>query len=266
MAGLALVALAWTLNWSADGLRTHVLFFPLWLGYVLAVDGWTAARTGTSLRARSPRGFALLFATSVPVWWIFELANRHVGNWEYVGREHFGDVEYALLCSLSFSTVMPAVLSTAELVRSFRWIERFAAGPVVRRSPALTAGLAVLGGAMLAAMLAWPQRAYPLLWVAGVLLLEALCTWLGRSSLTSWLRQGDWRPWMSLWTGILVCAFFWEMWNWRSYPKWVYHVPGVDFAHVFEMPALGYLGYLPFALEVYLFGQLLVPGRADPRL
>ena len=29
-------------------------------------------------------------------------------------------------------------------------------------------------------------------------------------------------------------------------PKWVYFVPFVDFAHIFEMPLLGYLGYLPF--------------------
>lgn len=260
------MAVVWTLNWSASGLRTHLLFFPLWLGYVLAVDGWTAARTGTSILARSRKGFAALFAASVPVWWIFELVNRHLRNWEYVGREHFGDLEYALLCSIAFSTVMPAVLTTAELMRSFRWIERFSAGPVVRPSPGLTVALAVSGGLMLAAMLAWPRRAYPLLWVSGVPILEAACTVLGRPSLTSWLRRGDWRPWMALWSGVLVCAFFWEMWNARSYPKWIYHVPGVEFAHLFEMPLLGYLGYLPFALEVYLFGQLLVPGRADPRL
>ena len=49
----------------------------------------------------------------------------------------------------------------------------------------------------------------------------------------------------------MVCGFFWEMWNYWAAPKWVYHVPFVDFWHVFEMPLLGYLGYLPFALELY---------------
>ena len=66
-------------------------------------------------------------------------------------------------------------------------------------------------------------------------------------------------PGVALWTGVLVCGFFWEMWNWRSYPKWIYDTPGVRSAYLFEMPALGYLGYLPFALELYLLKQLLLP-------
>ena len=66
------------------------------------------------------------------------------------------------------------------------------------------------------------------------------------------------------WTGVLICGFFWEFWNFKSHPKWAYHVPGVDFLRVFEMPLLGYLGYLPFALEVYLLKELILPG--EPRL
>jgi hypothetical protein len=266
LVGLALVALAWPLDWLLEGPRTHVLFFPLWLGYVLAVDGLVERRTGTSILARSRRDFAALFLVSVPAWWVFELLNRRVRNWEYVGREHFGDAEYALLCSVAFSTVLPAVFESAELVRSFSWIERFSARRRIRPSPRLLTGLFVTGVGMLALTLAWPRAFFPFVWVAGVLLLEPLCRLLGRPSLLSRLRHGDWRPWVSLWGGVLLCAFFWEMWNVRSYPKWVYHVPGVGFAKVFEMPLLGYLGYLPFALELWLLQQLLLPGGPRVRL
>ena len=55
----------------------------------------------------------------------------------------------------------------------------------------------------------------------------------------------------------MVCAFFWELWNVYSYPKWVYEIPGVGFAHLFEMPLLGYLGYLPFSLELFAAVQLV---------
>ena len=41
------------------------------------------------------------------------------------------------------------------------------------------------------------------------------------------------------------------MWNFRALPKWEYTIPYLGFARVFEMPLLGYLGYLPFGLEVY---------------
>ena len=46
-------------------------------------------------------------------------------------------------------------------------------------------------------------------------------------------------------------GFFWEMWNFYSYPKWIYQIPFVDFLRVFEMPILGYGGYIPFALELF---------------
>ena len=51
--------------------------------------------------------------------------------------------------------------------------------------------------------------------------------------------------------GALVCGWFWEMWNYWAFPKWHYTVPFLEYAHVFEMPLLGYGGYLPFGLEVY---------------
>jgi len=83
------------------------------------------------------------------------------------------------------------------------------------------------------------------------LILEPLNVWLKNTHLLKWLGRGDWRPIAALWSGVLVTAFFWEMWNYFSYPKWVYTVPFVDVLHVFEMPLLGYLGYLPFSLELF---------------
>ena len=155
--GLALITLAWPGNWLLPGLRTHLLFFPLWLGYVLFVDGWTARRDGDSLWTRSPRGFASLFLLSVPLWWGFEAANGVLENWEYLGREHFGDFEYALLCSLSFSTVVPAVLVSARWARGLAWIERLARGPRIEPTRGLRACLLVAGLALLFLTLRWPR-------------------------------------------------------------------------------------------------------------
>ncbi len=58
--------------------------------------------------------------------------------------------------------------------------------------------------------------------------------------------------------GALVCGWFWEMWNYWAFPKWQYFIPYVDFAHIFEMPLLGYGGYLPFGLEVYAVYHFLI--------
>ena len=260
--GLLLVAVCWPLNWTLPGNRTAYLFFPLWLGYILVVDALVLRRTGTSLWQRSRRGFVLLFVTSVPAWWIFEAINRRTANWQYLGSAVFTDFEYYLLCTISFSTVMPAVFETAELAHSFRWMARLASGPRVQSTPAINCGMFLSGAAMLALMLVWPQVCYPFVWTSLVFILEPLNCWLGRRHFLQDLQRGDWRLVVSLALGALTCGFFWEMWNYYSYPKWIYHTPGAQFLHVFEMPLLGYGGYVPFALELWALRNLLWPGSS----
>ena len=73
-------------------------------------------------------------------------------------------------------------------------------------------------------------------------------------------------------TAGLICGFFWEMWNYYSYPKWYYTLPHVAFLKIFEMPLLGYLGYIPFPMELYALYQCVngigeaVLGRATGSL
>ncbi len=262
--GLLLIAICWPLNWSLHGMRTAYLFFPLWLGYILVIDGLAQARTGSSLWTRGRRGFVLLFVASSPVWWLFELINSRTANWEYLGSDTFTRLQYYLLCTLSFSTVMPAVFETAELARTFRWLQRFASGPRLRPTPALCIGLFLAGLGMLGLTLLWPKYCYPFVWTSAALILEPVNRWLGRQHFLQRIEHGDWRPVVSLSIGALICGFFWEMWNYYSNPKWIYHTPGAQFWHIFEMPLLGYAGYIPFALELYGLKNFL--WRRSPEL
>lgn len=257
--GLLLVGLCWPLNWLLPGLRTHLLFFPLWLGYILCVDALVLRRRGTSLLTRSRRDFGLLFVISAPAWWLFEVVNWRTQNWVYLGREHFSDLAYFLLASVAFSTVMPAVFETAELVRSFGWVARMRRGTALHPTPRFARALFATGLLLLAILLLWPVYFYPYVWAALFCLLEPFNMRRRHPSLFDDLRVGDWRPVVSLALGALLCGFFWELWNYHAYPKWTYRTPGVEFWYVFEMPLLGYIGYPPFALELYallhLFGR-----------
>lgn len=257
--GLALVAVCWPLNWGLEGLRTHLLFFPLWLGYILVVDALNERRTGTSPWRRSRRRFMALFLASIPIWWLFEAVNLRTGNWQYVGRGRFGDLEYVLLASLSFSTVLPAVAETAELLRSSTPLRRLAHGPRLRRSETARVFWIVTGLAATALLLALPRFAYPLTWI---FLIPLLLGVLPRRGVVAHLSAGDWRT-LSAWAmGALVCGFFWELWNARSYPYWNYTTPGFERSpHLFAMPLPGYLGYLPFGAELALLECLLLPRR-----
>jgi hypothetical protein len=200
----------------------------------------------------------LLFFISSPGWWLFELLNARSQNWEYLGVEHFTHLQYFLLCSLSFSTVMPAVFGTAELASTFSWLRRRDKGPVVVPTPTTVVALFVTGWLMLFLLLMWPLYFFPFLWASVYLILEPINVWLGNRSLLQYTAQGDWRPAIGLAVGCLICAFFWEMWNFCSYPRWIYHVPFVGFLHIFEMPLLGYLGYIPFSWELFALYHLVV--------
>ena len=250
--GLSLILIFWVLNWTLTGPRTHWGFFPLWLGYCLAIDGLVFWRTGTSLLVRSRRRYIGLFLVSAPVWWVFELFNLRTQNWTYIGAEIFTPLEYAFWTTLSFTTVIPAVFGSAELFASFGFIKRLTKrGPVIGTDKKTTLTFFLLGWMMLAFLWIWPRIFFGFIWLSLYFILEPVNLWLGNRSLAYWTREGDWRPVIALWLGVLLTAFFWEMWNYYSSPKWIYDVPWGDWLHLFEMPLLGYGGYLPFALELY---------------
>ncbi len=247
--GLALIAVFWTLNWALTGLRTQWAFFPLWLGYCLLVDALVFQRTSTSLFTRSPKRFAGLFLASAPLWWLFELANWRLQNWQYLGAEDFTILQFWFWATLNFTIVVPAVFESAELFRSF--FNQPVKGPIIRPSRTTTVGFFLAGWIMLGLMVGWPKIFFPFIWFSLYFILEPINVWLGNRALVDWMKSGNWQPVITLWLGVLLTAFFWEMWNYLSYPKWVYHIAWGNWLHVFEMPLLGYGGYLPFSMEIF---------------
>ena len=256
-AGLALVAIAWPLAWFGPAPYSEHTFFPLWLGYILTVDGLALRRSGTSLLTRDRRKFLLLFAASIPLWWLFEFANRFLGNWRYIHARDYSTPVYVALASLSFSTVMPAIFVTAELWRTVGPL----AGPIrwVRIAPSRPGLLAIATGglAMFIGSLVWPDVLFPLVWIGLFLTLDVVNALTGANSIAAQVAERRWDTVLVLFAAGITCGFFWEMWNSRSLPKWVYDVPHVGWLPIFEMPLLGYGGYLPFALEVYAAYHLL---------
>ncbi len=267
--GQVLALGAWVVAWiGPPPLRYHT-FFPLWLGYILVVDGLTYARVGESMLSSRPRTSLLLFAFSVPLWWLFEWANEFLGNWRYVLPYPYDPVHYRLLASLAFSTVLPAIFLTATLLRTFAVFARPRLWLRLNPSRPGLVAIALLGAAMFALSLLLPRYAFPLVWIGLFLLLDPVNRLLGWNSLSAEVERGRWDTVVVLGAAGLICGVFWEMWNWRAMPKWVYEVPFVGEPKLFEMPVLGFGGYLPFALEVFAaYGLLhgLVFRRADTRL
>lgn len=249
--GLVLVGLCWILNWSLPGLRTHLLFFPQWLGYCLVVDGLVRMRTGSSLISRDWRKYVFLFILSAPVWWVFEGLNEVTGNWIYLGRESFSDGAYFLFATLSFSTVIPAVFSTAELLGTFDWFRRKQGQRAFKLERHHYLRMHLAGWMMLGMMLLLPSLFFPFMWLSVFFIVDPLNALRGRASLIREAAGGDYRNLLAYGLGALCCGFFWELWNLYAYPKWIYDIPYLEVLHVFEMPLAGYGGYIPFGWELF---------------
>lgn len=246
---LAVWALAWTrLPWFAS-LQPHT-FAPLWLGYIVVINAFSYRRQGRCLLVDRPGYLALLFPASAVFWWYFEYLNRFVQNWYYHGVEAFGPSAYALHASLAFATVLPAFASTREWLQGVGWLQRGYRGRWQLPRPATTgAAVLVLASVALLGLGVWPDVLFPVVWVAPLLLIVGLQLVAGDCALLGALRAGDWTVIYQSAIAALLCGLLWELWNSRSYAHWEYSVPFVQRWHLFEMPLLGYAGYLPFGLE-----------------
>jgi len=258
-----LAAVSWFLAWTRfqwlEPLQAYT-FLPLWLGYIVSVNSLTYSRTGHCLLINRLCFFLALFPLSSLFWWFFEYLNRFVQNWHYQGVEDFSTGVYILHASLCFSTVLPAVQSTVEYLASF---SRLAAPlknwhQVTVRKPAIWGWLLLaLTGPSLAGISIYPDFLFPMLWVAPFLIITGVQAVCGEDTIFRDLAGGDWRAvWLPA-LGALICGFFWEMWNINSLAHWQYSVPFVQRFHIFEMPVLGYGGYLPFGLECMVVSRML---------
>ena len=266
-AGVLLIALAWWLAWTRYlwfATFQAFTFTPLWLGYIVVINALTYRATGMSVLSNRPRYLLVLFVVSAAFWWFFEYLNRFVQNWYYVGIENFSPSAYMVYATLSFSTVLPAVVSTVEwLHTSNRLDSAFRHLCSIRTShPALIGWTVfVFAGAGLMGIGIWPDYLFPLLWMSPLLIVTSFQAMLRRETMFSSIRHGDWRPVCLPALAGLQCGFFWELWNWHSLAHWEYTIPYVHRFLIFEMPLLGYAGYLPFGLECLIVAHLIQSKR-----
>jgi hypothetical protein len=263
--GLGLALVSWWMNWYLPGVRTNYWFFPLWAGYILFVDALAFVRGGESLIKGKKSILALLFFLSLPVWWFFELLNSRTQNWLYLGTESWSTAEYALFMSIAFSTIIPAEFCSANLIETTSWIKNMRFRLRISKEKPVLLSLFLLGWAMLALALIWPLYFYPFIWLFLFFIIEPINASLGFPCLLDELSKGNWKYFFSLVVGGLLCGFAWELWNYYSYPKWIYQIPFFGFAHIFEMPLLGYGGYPFFAFEIYAVYRFVMGLLSAPK-
>jgi hypothetical protein len=247
---VALAAAEWLLFQRAEPVATY--FTPIaWSAYILIADAAVFAVTGRSRLNDAPLTLARMALLSIPLWLIFEAYNLRLQNWEYVGVP-LPWAAAMLGYGWSFATITPAIFETSDLVQA---LLPPLPGEPWKISRAAENAMLILGAACLIVPLAVPQtigaRLFALVWLGFWLLLDPINRRLGLPSFIGDLSEGFRRRLYGFLGAGFICGWLWEFWNYWAPAKWRYTFPMFQNMKIFEMPAPGYLGFLPFALECF---------------
>ena len=261
-----LVGLATATLLMLHGVAAVAIYFtPIaWTCYVMMADAAVLAIRGKSLLHDQPGRFCSLALLSIPLWLVFEAYNLRLENWIYTGVPAQWELAW-LGYAWSFATIWPGIFETADLVELFEW---FKPGRPIRFSRIARNAMIAFGAFCLIAPLALPQNVarylFVLVWIGFVFLLDPLNYRAGRPSFLGDFASGRHGRFYSFLLSGFICGWLWECWNYWAAAKWHYIFPMFQQYKIFEMPAPGFLGFLPFALEcftmyvtaVWLFGDL----------
>lgn len=235
-----------------------------WTGYLFLIDAVVARHRGHSfLRHRFP-AFARMAFLSIVFWVLFDVYNLRLHNWAYLGLPANRAVRW-FGYAWSFATVLPGVLLTFDWLRvtnRFAWRVPLALR-FSRRGLLLSA---LVGLALLTCPFFLPAATHNYLfgpvWFGFIFLLEPLNYHRGKPSLYRDLERGEWRTIIRLAAAGLFCGFLWEFWNYGAAAHWVYTIPWLEVGvRLFQMPVIGFFGFVPFAWKLHALYYAMVPAR-----
>ncbi len=225
-----------------------------WWGYLLALDAWNFRQRGTSWFTDRRPMFVGLCLLSIAFWCLFEAYNRVIPGWQYLNLEpHLPTrlVGYAI----AFATIGPGLFITCEWLQGNNLFRNVRIGQF-RWSPAALRVSAVFGALCCFVPPFCPPaiRSYlwGFVWIGWFFLLEPFNYRRGAQSIFRDWERGQLARTLQLFAAGIVCGLLWEFWNMWAFTKWIYIFPFGHGYKYFEMPLIGFLGFLPFALDYFV--------------
>lgn len=254
--GLTAIVLAEILLFSGIELIGQFFTPIVWSGYILFVDASVFRIVGDSYLTRRRTEFLFMLPVSIVLWLVFEGYNYFIKNWHYVGLPE-NLVVRTFGYAWSFATIWPAILETNQLLTAFGLFEK-ARIRAFQFSNRTRNFLMAVGVICLLVPIIFPSRWWAfLVWTGFIFLLDPLNFRRGRPSFIAEFKQGRLQLFLTLMLSGFICGMLWEFWNYWAQAKWIYSVPILSDVKIFEMPVLGYLGFLAFGLEVFVMWEFV---------
>ena len=226
-------------------------YFPIvWFGYILVIDALVYKLRGNSLISNRFPQFLGMLIISALFWWVFEFINIQIQNWSYTGMRDLIPFKN-LFGTISFSTVLPALFETVELIRSIHIFDKKKLHKKHKITKRFLHTMIVLGIICFLLPIFLSKFTFPLVWLSFFFILDPINYLHKQPSIISHLKDRNLIIPLSLLVAGIILGFLWEFWNYWAIPKWTYDIPFIGFFKIFEMPILGYLGYFPFSFELY---------------
>ena len=233
-----------------------------WTGYIMFMDALIFRLSGSSYIMNRRLEFVWMLPWSVLCWLLFEAYDLYMNNWHYVGIPESLPI-YWLSSAWAFATIFPGILLTYEFIKHLKLFDNIRIKPW-KLGQGMMRGYVVTGFFLVLLPFAFKSNVaayfYAFVWSGYVFLLEPINERLGGKSILPDMRAGKPAKLLNLFTAGIICGFLWEFWNYWAHTKWIYTVPGFlgEGPKYFEMPIIGFLGFLPFAAEVYAMQNFLM--------
>ncbi|MBD3167972.1 MAG: hypothetical protein GF307_00720 [candidate division Zixibacteria bacterium] len=236
-----------------SGFEFYRTFFTpiVWTGYIFFLDGINHLFRKRSLIIDDTANFLWMLPISIGLWYVFEFYNLFLDNWHYINLPENRAIRYTGYF-WSFATIWPGIFETYILLGGLKLFEKITVKPYRLTSRAFWI-LIVIGTVFEILPFIFPNRYWaPTIWTGFVLLLDPINYRLGLPSFLGQWENGRLGGLFRIFTAGLICGFLWEFWNFWAGAKWVYTVPYLGDVKLFEMPIVGFLGFIPFAAEVFV--------------
>lgn len=228
-----------------------------WWGYILLVDAYLYRCRGESLLQNRRQTFWAQCILSFAFWTWFEGYNTLMPGWAYVNLIEYKPVRF-LGYIIAFSTIMPGMFLTTELVQHWGWFKNWKRiPPHDGRISDQTLNFSIAVGVLFCVVPPLLGRddgpyLWALVWCGWVFFLDPINYRRGGPSIFGDWARGDFSRFAQLMCAGLLCGILWEFWNFWATTKWVYTFPMLRYLKIFEMPVAGFLGFPPFCVEYFV--------------